>query len=406
VRKTVVTIGIYLLLIFAQVGLSFGGDVANCFEVTIHSQNFNLSTLQNSYKLTRSCFHIYGEDNQNSEDHLMTYEAFWDGKTKKATENIDDHFIYYHDGVKSNDIHYKKTVFADCPEDPWLKQVTCTNSSITDPLPMFWVFHPPYPVSAGALSASQKQSLRNKISAAQRKLVPEIKLPKQNGKFSNGQLVFEAKVIVPDEDDPSAWDVELEVNMDPLQAAPHDIPLKAVAHVTGLNTAWKYMDLPYNGFWHVRARSNSPKHVSDWSNKVRFEIAGSKGPRFQIPPGALKTPGALSGKLGQLQSTTPTIKSPTQGQVITVATMNIWVTLPQGAGTSQVNLEFEHNSQPLQNAPLWQKVSVLSGYNTASYPSGYTLTKTKFPKIGKWRVKAQAASPNASWCNPVNFELK
>ncbi len=399
-------IGFCLLLIFAHAGLSSAGDVANCFEVKIHSSNFNLSTLQNSYKFTRSCFHIYGDENQNSEDHGMTYEAVWDGKTKKATEIIDDHFVYFHDGVKQNDIHYKKTVYADCPDDPWLKQVTCTNSSITDPLPMYWVFNPPYPVSAAALSASQKQSLRNKIFAAQRKLAPEIKLPKENMKCFDGQLVFEAKVSLPEEDDPSTWNVELDVNMDPFQAAPHDIPLKTVAHVTPLTTAWKYMDLPYNGYWKVRARSNSPKHVSEWSSYVRFEITGSKGPQFQIPPGTLKTSGALSGKLGESQSAPPTIKSPTKGQIVTGTTVNIWVVLPQGPGTSKVNLEFEHNSQPIQNAPLWQKVSVVSGYDTAGYPNGYPLNKSKFPKMGRWRVKAQVASPNAAWCSPVDFEIK
>jgi hypothetical protein len=71
-----------------------------------------------------------------------------------------------------------------------------------------------------------------------------------------------------------------------------------------------------------------------------------------------------------------------------------------------VNLEFEHNSQPIQNAPLWQKVSVVSGYDTAGYPNGYPLNKSKFSKMGKWRVKARAASPNAAWSNPVEFELK
>jgi hypothetical protein len=404
VKKILVALGIFLILVFVQGTLSFAGDYKNCVQMGKIPHQFNLSTLQNNYEIHVQCSRQYGENMQNYEKHSMTHTASWDGKTKKATENIDDHFTYYHDGVKSNDVHYKKAVYADCPDDPWLNQVTCTNASISEPLPMDWVFYPPYPISARLLPASERQFLRKELVALQRKLAPEIKLPKQNGKFSNGQMVFEAKASVPDEDDPSTWDVEIELNMDPSQPAPHNIPLKAIAHMTGLHTAWKYMDLPYNGFWLVRGRSKSPKHVSDWSNQVRFEIAGSKGPQFQIPSVSLKTSGASSGKLGQPPLPAPTIKSPTKGQIITGATVNIWVVLSQGSGTSQVNLEFEHNSQPLQSAPLWQKVPVLSGYNTASYPSGYSLTKSKFPKMGKWRVRA--SSPNTAWCSPVDFELK
>jgi hypothetical protein len=36
------------------------------------------------------------------------------------------------------------------------------------------------------------------------------------------------------------------------------------------------LDLPFNGFWFARAKHGS-KHTSDWSGRVRFEIAGSKG---------------------------------------------------------------------------------------------------------------------------------
>ncbi len=402
-KRILIVLGIFQTLVFAQGTLSFAGDFKNCVQIGKIPHQFNLSTLQNSYEIHVECSHQYGEENQNVEKHSMTHTASWDGKTKKATEVVDDHYLYFYSGAKQNETHYKKTIYADCPDDPWLNQVTCTNSSISDPLPMDWVFYPPYPISARLLPASERQYLRKEFVALQRKLAPEIKLPKQNGKFSNGQLVFEAKASVPDEDDPSSWDVELELNMDPSQAAPHNIPLKAIAHMTGLHTAWKYMDLPYNGFWLVRARSKSPKHVSEWTNYVRFEIAGSKGPQLQSIP-ALKTPTLSTNLIGKVQA--PTIKSPTKGQVITGITVNIWVVLPQGSGTSQVNLEFEHNSQPLQNAPLWQKVSVLSGYNTASYPTGYNLAKSKFPKTGKWRVKAQVASSNAAWCSPVDFELK
>jgi hypothetical protein len=256
---------------------SAAGAPGNCFKAEVKKYSFDIPARRSTYTVFRSCFRVSGS---NSEQYGMTYKGTWDENTKKATEEVDDHFRYFYDGVQQSDVHYLKTVTADCPSDPWLYDVSCGNPTISPPLPMEWVFYPPYPLSAAALEAPERDYIKHKFAEAQRKAAPEILQPKPNGKYTNGQLLLVAKVRVPDDDDPGAWKVEIETNMDAFQPAPHNIPLKAARVVTGVGTAWIYLDLPYNGFWFARARSTSPKHTSDWSGQVRFEIAGSKGPQF------------------------------------------------------------------------------------------------------------------------------
>lgn len=279
VTRGVRAAGIWLVLAACGAVPAFG-IVEKCDEPKVQKYTFNVAARQNVYTVYRSCFK-YWQESQSSETFLVTSTGTWDAASGKATEVSDIHVKYYVDGVKKNDQHYPKTTSADCPGDPWLNQVDCTNNWLVPPTPIFWFSYPPYPITAQGISAGRRTQLKNALATAQRKVVPEIVLPKPNGKFTDGQLVFEARVIVPDDDDPGQWRVEMETNMDPFQAAPHNFPLKAARVVTGVGTAWVYMQMPYNGFWYVRARSTSPKHTSSWSGQVRYEIAGSKGLQFK-----------------------------------------------------------------------------------------------------------------------------
>jgi hypothetical protein len=256
----------------------------NCFEPQVQKYTFDLAARKSVYTVFRSCFKYFQDSSQSSETFLVTSTGTWDANAGKATEVTDIHDKYYVGGVLKNDQHYAKTTSADCPRDPWQYQVDCTNNWLVPPTPIFWFSYPPYPITAQGISAANRNYLKAKLAALQRKAAPEILQPKPNGKYTNGQLLLVARVTVPDDDDPGAWRVEIETNMDPFQAAPHNIPLKAARVVTGLGTAWIYLDLPYDGFWYARARSTSAKHTSDWSNHVRFEIAGSKGLQFMTIP--------------------------------------------------------------------------------------------------------------------------
>ena len=397
--------GIGLVFFLAQAGQAFG-DSKSCLPHKVGKPTFDVANNRRTYTVFRACVE-YSEGPYASSNitHGMTYKGVWDGNAKKATEEIDDHFRYFYDGALNNDVHYKKTATADCPSDPWLDKVSCSNDTISQPLPMYWVFDPPYPIGAQPLTDFERAGLRNNLATAQRKIAPQILLPKPNAKYTNGQLLFEGKVLLPDADNPGAWKVEIETNMDQSQPGAHNVPIKAAGTVTGLATAWIYKDLPYDGFWFVRARSTSPNHASDWSGQVRFEIAGSKGPKAMISvisKESLAGNFALAGKTGALgppPNMAPTIASPTQGQVVTGA-VTIRAVLPPGAGT-QVVLEFE-----LSQGGVWQKQPVLSGYDTSSYPAGYPLAKSKFQALGAWRIKAKAAALNAPWSGRVTFEVK
>ena len=147
-----------------------------------------------------------------------------------------------------------------------------------------------------------------------------------------------------------------------------------------------------------------PNHTGEWSQNVRFEIANSKG--LQLAGATSLAAGVPLAAVSAALIGPPTIKSPVQGAVITASTFTVQVVLPQGAGTTAANLWFERNTQPLQNAPLWQKVTIIDAYNTAKHPNGLPLTVGQFPATGQWRVKAQVQSPGAPWSGFTSFEIK
>ncbi len=390
-----------LVLALGDAGTAFGIS-QNCYDPQVKKYTFHIANHQSVYTAYRSCFK-YWEDG-DSETYLVTVTGTWDAANGVATETGEIRVKYYEDGALKNDQTYSKKTSADCPSDPWQNQVDCTNNWLIPPWPIFWFSYPPYPITAQGLKASDRNYLKNRFADAQRKAAPEILLPKQNQKYANGQLLFEARVSVPDNDDPGQWKVEIEAVMDPSQPSATPGTFKASRVVTGVGTAWIYKDLPYNGFWLVRGRSTSPKHASDWSGQARFEIAGSKGPLVAISAEAVGANFVVVGKsgtLGEPPSMGPSITSPTPGQIVTVS-VKVRAVPPPGAGTTQVKLEFEW----YQGGGLWQKFLVLDGYDTAALPDGYALGKSKFPKMGAWRVRARVAKPNMPWCAPVEFKVK
>ena len=144
--------------------------------------------MHNSYEFSRFCqSQNYGDDGNNRDEHLTIYKGSWDGTTGKATEYVDDEFRYFYKGQQSNLQHYTKTLTADCPADPWLYDVSCSNPATSPPLPLYWTFYPPYPLSAELLEDSVRKYYRNEYLNLVRKKPPRSFCPNRTRNTATGR---------------------------------------------------------------------------------------------------------------------------------------------------------------------------------------------------------------------------
>jgi hypothetical protein len=104
----------------------------------------------NTYTLRQSCSASCGP---NAYGGTITFETNYFPGDKTARERIT---------IECNTIVNVADVKASCPDDPWLNTVSCSTVSATgDPRAYeFLKFPKSYPISAGFLSPSQKQQLK------------------------------------------------------------------------------------------------------------------------------------------------------------------------------------------------------------------------------------------------------
>jgi hypothetical protein len=165
VRLGVVAAGVWLALAAAGAVPAFG-IVENCFEPQVQKYTFNVAARRNVYTVFRSCYKYWENSSQASETFLVTSTGTWDAGATigNATEVTDIHHKYYEGGVVKNDHHYPKTTSADCPSDPWLNQVDCTNNWLVPPTPIYWFSYPPYPITAQGISTARRSQLKDKFA--------------------------------------------------------------------------------------------------------------------------------------------------------------------------------------------------------------------------------------------------
>jgi hypothetical protein len=233
---------------------------ATCSAGTLSSHVFDRPNLKATYSFKGQCVESSGS---NVTNRWYQIKAGWNGSTKTANEDLS---VTFWNG------YYAGSIIYSCPDDPWLNNVNCTVTGKAGDIFKFFQGGN-NPISAGFVSASQKQSLKSEWN--QQAVFPTAQAPVIMSPSPNQAFMVPAKVQIKVQHTPN-YGVSFEFQWCPFNK-PNTPPgffitknLTPVNLKTNAGVTTAEVTINEVGKWRLRSQSIFPN--APWSGWTEFKV--------------------------------------------------------------------------------------------------------------------------------------